>query len=173
MISHLSVKSPVAMFYLAVWHLTHQTSHSMCSFFLSFLLLKCAPSLFALEKNAWLWSTIFTSYWAEAREQWWQKRERGRKNKIEKHTLRVYESDGVSRNMFSGSRCVPEGLELLLLWPRSCKRGGAGRFCCSYFSPDTEDENRTDLCCFTPTHSTSKLSEHLEEHEWAMWQLPI
>ncbi len=126
MMLHLCVKSPVAMFYLAVWHLTHQTSHWMCSFFLSFLLLKCALSLSLLCKRMHdLWSTIFTSYWAEATEQWRQKRERGRKNKIEKHTLRVHERDGVSRNMFSVSRCVPEGLELLLLWPRSCKRDSA------------------------------------------------
>jgi len=129
-VKHLSLKSPMVKFYkAAVWHLTHQTSHWMQSFYPSFLLLKCAPSFFALEKNAW----FMKHYFLPVTEQKWgsdgeerereRERERTRLKSILLGCMKVMEWAEIC----SGSRCVPEGVELLLLWPLSCKWGGACR----------------------------------------------
>lgn len=115
-------------YYTSVWRAPWPCSIQQCDISLIKPLIECdlsfshfsfltVPPLSLLWKRMHdLWSTIFTSYWAEVREQWRQKRERERErmNKIEKHTFRVPESDGVSRNMLSGSRCVPEGVPPLL-----------------------------------------------------------
>lgn len=182
-------------YYTSVWRAPWPCSIQQCDISLIKPLIECdlsfshfsfltVPPLSLLWKRMHdLWSTIFTSYWAEVREQWRQKRESEREREWTRLKNILL---GCMKVMEWAEICFPEADVCPREWSSSSSDLSAVNeemhtgFCCSYILPDAEDENRTDLCCFTLTHSTSKLRtpegkvhrKYIASHKWGTVTAP-